>query len=199
MNHRDAILKQQYNAGARVFSYSWGSVASSIVFDIAIILVTSCCFYCLNTYIQMIRTKIHFWFSIYLGSYSQRAMQIDAFLNSNQDALVIFAAGNGGASGFKSLYSPCDAKNALCVGSIDSRDDISDQPENGNWQVSFFSSMGPTWDTDSRIKPDVVAPGFSIISAMGGDGNTHKSCGTVDMFGTCTYNSVFVSVSVPFI
>ena len=141
----------------------------------------------INQFIYLFIVCLFGWLVGCLDSYSQRAMQVDAFLNSNQDALVIFAAGNGGSSGFKSLYSPCDAKNALCVGSIDSRDDVSDLPETGNWQVSFFSSMGPTWDSTLRIKPDIVGPGFSIVSAMGGDGNTQKSCGTNDMFGTCKY------------
>ena len=48
------------------------------------------------------------------------------FLTVKKDTLVIFAAGNSGNNGLKSVYTPCSSKNVLCVGSADLRDDVSD-------------------------------------------------------------------------
>lgn len=136
------LLKTLYNAGARVFSNSWGGYATSY--------------------------------------YSERCADADSFLYKNPNTLVLFAAGNAGADGFESLYSPCDSKNILCVGSSDSRADLTDESDISE-RISHFSSMGPTFD--GRIKPDVVGPGMSLVSAMSGT-NAAMSCGTVDMFGT---------------
>lgn len=61
------------------------------------------------------------------------------------EAYVAPTAGYLAASGYHSILAP--AKNAICVGSVDTTDE----------QVSEFSSLGPT--LDGRIKPDLVAPG----------------------------------------
>ena len=58
----------------------------------------------------------------------------------------------GKQRGYHSITN--NSKNILLVGSIDK-----DEPE---YKMSFFSSLGPTWD--GRIKPDVVAPGHNIAS-----------------------------------
>jgi hypothetical protein len=116
--------------------------------------------------------------------YSERNQEVDYFLSLYPDAHVIFAAGNSGAVGMGTVYTPCDAKNVLCVGSSDSRDDVSDEPMT-SLQVSFFSSMGPTFD--GRFKPDVLGPGFKTVSAMSGaDGSSSATmtCATTEMFGT---------------
>jgi hypothetical protein len=44
-------------------------------------------------------------------------------------------------------------------------------------QVAYFSSQGPT--ADGRIKPDIVAPGYRLLSAWAG-----MSCSTTSMLGT---------------
>ena len=62
------------------------------------------------------------------------------------------AAQCGRQEGYHSLTN--HSKNVLLVGSIDT--------DYLNHKLSYFSSLGPTWD--GRIKPDVVAPGRSIIS-----------------------------------
>lgn len=112
--------------------------------------------------------------------YAERAADSDSFLYDHPDLLLLFAAGNAGANGFDSLYSPCDSKNILCVGSSDSRADGTDDTGEAS-RLSHFSSMGPTFD--GRIKPDIIGPGFSTVSAMSG-GTAAMACGTVDMFGT---------------
>ena len=42
-----------------------------------------------------------------------------------------------------SAFNPCSSKNALCVGSIDSRND-GDDGVLSHSRVSYFSSQGPT-------------------------------------------------------
>ena len=123
---------------------------------------------------------IKFTVIIVAAYYAERAADADSFLYDHPDLLLLFAAGNAGANGFDSLYSPCDAKNIMCVGSSDSRADGTDDTGEAS-RISHFSSMGPTFD--GRIKPDIIGPGFSTVSAMSG-GTAAMACGTVDMFGT---------------
>lgn len=118
----------------------------------------------------------------FVDLYAERSMEADAFLYTNPDSLIVFAAGNTGADGMDTLYTPCDSKNVLCVGSIDSTDDFTDAVLTEDVRVSYFSSLGPTFD--GRIKPDVVAPGFKVVSAMAPSFGSSSSCATVEMFGT---------------
>jgi serine protease AprX len=64
--------------------------------------------------------------------------------------IVVCAAGNSGPNG-GTIGCPSDNKDAITVGAIDSAD-----------QVCKFSSRGPM--KDGCVKPDVVAPGYKIIS-----------------------------------
>lgn len=92
------------------------------------------------------------------AEYSAEAAQTDDFIWDNQDFLVIFSAGNSGA--YSGAMNPeAAAKNLLAVGAT----------YNGEWMddVASFSSRGPV--VDGRIKPDVMAPGVDIWSALGGD------------------------------
>ncbi|MCB9251151.1 MAG: S8 family serine peptidase [Flavobacteriales bacterium] len=59
------------------------------------------------------------------------------------------SAGNEGKSSWRYITAPCDGKNVLCVGSVDSFRRKSD-----------FSSFGPSFD--GRIKPDVMAMGSNV-------------------------------------
>jgi len=66
------------------------------------------------------------------------------------------SAGNEGKNDWKFITAPCDGKDVLCVGSVDS------------FQIkSKFSSFGPS--ADGRVKPDVMAMGenVSIVSMNG--------------------------------
>lgn len=86
---------------------------------------------------------------------------MDTFVYNNPDMVIVVAAGNTGAS--YAVGSPAVAKNVIAVGSTFSAG--SDIKSGGSDQhyLSTFSSRGPT--ADGRIKPDVVAPGQSILSA----------------------------------
>ena len=90
------------------------------------------------------------------NTYSAATEDVDAFVWSHPDMVVIFAAGNSGPfSG--SVGSPSTCKNGLSVG--------------GTWNdagmnvVYLVSGRGPA--ADGRIKPDVMAP--ANTRSAGGD------------------------------
>ncbi len=81
--------------------------------------------------------------------------------------VAVVAAGNNGPQAY-SIGSPAASANAITVGSLA-------DPGQGGTFLSYFSSRGPT--ADGRIKPDIVAPGHTIMAAMNGTGTgyTNKS------------------------
>ncbi len=74
--------------------------------------------------------------------------------------VVVTAAGNDGEMG--SVNSPGDVPTLLTVGSLDEHDTASREDDS----VAGFSSWWTSW---SNTKPDVVAPGVSVIAAMAPD------------------------------
>jgi subtilisin family serine protease len=89
------------------------------------------------------------------------------------------AAGNNGALGANSIVQPASAYNVITVGSV------TNLPYNNlitlppNQIISSFSSRGPL--SDGRTKPDLVAPGGTVIVPTsnstlgdGGDGITNN-------------------------
>jgi hypothetical protein len=94
--------------------------------------------------------------------YSILSIEVDAYTALHPDFLVVLAAGNAGASGKWTVGNPGTAKNALTVGATQSRNSISDAPI-GKSTLAYFSSLGPT--ADGRLKPDLVAPGYAVLSA----------------------------------
>ena len=133
-------------------------------------------------------------------SYAEDAIQVDSFMCSHPDFLIIFAAGNDGANGYHTVSSPSTAKNALVVGATQAANagfvesacgplpplspymdvvsyscaTFKGQREHYDLpNIAYFSSMGPT--KDHRNKPDVVAPGEFIVSARS-DGVPHVNC-----------------------
>ena len=93
-------------------------------------------------------------------------------LNGSQELLFVFAAGNAG-SGAQTVGSPGTAKNVLTVGAV-GNDRFGDNYEN----VASFSSRGPA--ADGRLKPDVVAPGTWIASALSQDARPGWAWGNID-------------------
>lgn len=105
------------------------------------------------------------WGADVQGAYDDFSMIYDILTRDSnpnipgeQQILYVFAAGNSGpASG--TVGSPATAKNVITVGAC----------ENNRFGGSYmnladFSSRGPT--KDDRIKPDVVAPGTWVASAL---------------------------------
>lgn len=97
-----------------------------------------------------------------ISMYSEHSLEIDSYLYEHPDFLVIMAAGNHGNLGPGSIGSPANSKNAICVGSIQIRNNINDKIMNTPL-ISYTSSIGPTYD--GRYKPDILAHGDSVVSA----------------------------------
>eukprot|EP00752_Nemacystus_decipiens_P002900 g2698.t1 len=105
--------------------------------------------------------------------YTSLSKEMDEFVYTHQDFLVVFAAGNCGDTTTDDLtdnctildddegtvLSPAQGKNVVAVGASESAGVSGKDPDT----VSFFSSKGPT--IDGRIKPDIVAPGDPNWSA----------------------------------
>ena len=89
--------------------------------------------------------------------YDSMTRDTDSYLYNDWNFLQIIAAGNSGTGNRRqTVGSPAVAKNVLTVGA-------SQNPTNkGIEYLADFSSRGPT--SDGRIKPDVVAPGQSVLS-----------------------------------
>jgi PGF-pre-PGF domain-containing protein len=93
------------------------------------------------------------------GVYSSESRTVDEFMWDNPDMLIVFSAGNEGNNGNGTVTPPGTAKNCLAVGATNNNRYGADISE-----IAYFSSRGPT--DDGRIKPDVMAPGTSIISTL---------------------------------
>lgn len=76
-------------------------------------------------------------------------------LTDEHDTLFVIAAGNNGFQGEGSIASPGAADAALAVGSVDKDEELAGS-----------SSIGPRLG-DYAIKPDMTAPGVSIVAARG--------------------------------
>lgn len=88
--------------------------------------------------------------------YTERAADVDRFVWEHPDMTVLFAAGNAGEDGDESVISPATAKNVIAAGAT-WRADI-EPPCPTEWSSRGFAH-------DGRIKPDVMAPGASVVSA----------------------------------
>jgi hypothetical protein len=88
---------------------------------------------------------------------------MDSFVYSHPDFVIVTAAGNNGTQ--YGIGSPAGAKNVITVGSTFSIGrSIPKNSSTDMHYLSSFSSRGPT--ADGRIKPDIVAPGEWVLSAM---------------------------------
>ncbi|MFB6115218.1 MAG: S8 family serine peptidase, partial [Candidatus Nanohalobium sp.] len=103
--------------------------------------------------------------SVY-GNYPSWSRYYDKILGGKSSEVegtlsVVFSAGNAqGNCGltYNTTTYPSTAKNVITVGAVD--DNVTDQGSD----ITSFSSLGPT--DDGRIKPDVVANGLGVNSAI---------------------------------
>ena len=132
------------------------------------------------------RVHTNSWGSSVAGAYTTSSMQADIAAREYQNMTILFSAGNSGVDtnsngevDLDSLGAPASAKNVLTVGASEN-----DRPTiNSVWGttkysapistdrladnisgLAAFSSRGPT--DDNRLKPDIVAPGTFILSAL---------------------------------
>jgi Subtilase family len=116
------VFEQAYKQGARIHSNSWGDRQGATASQ-----------------------------NPPRANYPQSARDVDAFVWSHPDSLVLFNTGNilSGLSPQKSLSAPGAAKNTIQVGGT--RGDGNDDDV-----ISAITLFGPT--VDGRIKPDLVGP-----------------------------------------
>ena len=96
------------------------------------------------------RIHTNSWHDEPVPQYSQRAVDVDSFVWTNEDNLVLGSSGNVG----EQIGPPGTAKNAMCV-SASQRD-----PN----EMNFGDGCdGPT--LDGRRKPEIVSPGCNINSS----------------------------------
>lgn len=121
------------------------------------------------SYLAGSRIHSNSWGSSFSGSGYYANNDVDQYLYDHTDSVIFFAAGNSGMIGYNTISIEAAAKNVIAVGSSESTLDSTDI----NY-IAYYSSKGPTYD--GRIKPDILAPGHTIMSVLsnGGDG---PSCG----------------------
>ncbi|KAJ5470000.1 hypothetical protein N7530_007357 [Penicillium desertorum] len=163
------------------------------------------------------KARIHTnsWGYEYNGSqlaYDPSSAEIDRFVWEHPEMVICFAAGNDGRDNFPAngiidlaqIGAHAAAKNCITVGASESdrgnprtyhsvwpseypmppiRNDPIADDANG---MAAFSSRGPT--KEGRIKPDVVAPGTSILSAR----SRASSLSPSNIWGTAGGDWVFM-------
>ena len=107
--------------------------------------------------------------------------------------VLFYSAGNeggGGSSGDPTITMDCSSKNVIAVGSS--------QSSGGDPSyIAWYSSVGPAYD--GRIKPDMVAPGDALMSAMsnGQDGPScetmFKTGNTIILAEAADYNNIYIT------
>lgn len=124
------------------------------------------------------------------SSYTSMSRDVDEFMRDYPDALIVFSAGNTGYKNVaKTVSPPGNAKSCLTVGAsgndYDSWRAIQGADTDTRYNkdlAAYFSSLGPT--DDSRLKPDITAPGFFTVSAKGAFNSTEPFCGYQILDGT---------------
>ena len=108
------------------------------------------------------------------ANYPQSAYDVDSFVWSHQDLLVVFNTGNLSsevATPLHSLSAPGSAKNTLQIGGtrMQATDDDT---------LAVFTLFGPA--RDGRIKPDLVAPARVLAGTL----DPNNSCRATRQSGT---------------
>ncbi|KAL7518658.1 hypothetical protein ACHAWX_003466 [Stephanocyclus meneghinianus] len=100
------------------------------------------------------------WGTAYLPTYDWTCYNYDKLVFEHPDLLLVASAGNNGDKGFSTIGAPASCKNVLAVGAT------FNALFGPTSFVASFSSRGPT--SDGRIKPDILAPGYKLSSAIAG-------------------------------
>jgi serine protease AprX len=144
--------------------------------------------------------------------YNKSCEEVDDFVHRHRDFVVVFAVGNEGRRANGRLAEgtvrpPSLAKNCIAVGACESRRPGKSSPWRsvGTWRQRFagitailddgwadnagglapISGRGPT--ADGRIRPDLVAPGTSILGPR--SSLLRRALNAEEAFGTSTDDS----------
>lgn len=118
------------------------------------------------------------------GSYDSYDQELDRYLYDHEEMALFFAAGNSG-SGATTIESPANSKSVVSVGAL---------LHGNSGGAAGFSSRGPT--SDGRVKPDVMAPGTNITSALGDTSHTSNTCFVQQLSGTSMATPTAAGASV---
>jgi hypothetical protein len=201
----DVTLGTSPHVDAFGFHYGLGiapfvKIGGSIIFDTSSFTNPNYPNLAARAYRDGVRISSNSWGADTAGAYDVDAQSYDALVRDaqptgsavavvgNQQMTFVFAAGNAG-SGTKTVGSPGTAKNVITVGAAENvqafggadSSGIADTGADSVNDIISFSSRGPC--SDSRAKPDIVAPGTHI---SGGVPQAVKT-----MSGTGTKLSVF--------
>jgi outer membrane protein assembly factor BamB len=105
------------------------------------------------------------------GVYDTESQQVDDYMFTNEYMLTLFAAGNAGPTA-TTVGSPGTSKNTLTIAAGTRGSNTA------GMRMAYYSGRGPT--VDGRTKPDILAPGDSIVSHNG----DATACNTQTMSGT---------------
>lgn len=122
------------------------------------------------------RVHSNSWGGTTYGVYAGDDQSTDRFLFDHEEMAIFYSAGNEGTPvppRTSTIGSPGVSKNAVTVGALG---------HGTSTTVTSFSSRGPT--ADGRVKPDVMAPGSSTVSAGGNTSHTDLGCATRSLSGT---------------
>lgn len=97
------------------------------------------------------------------GQYNSNDANLDRVTHDHEDLLVVVSAGND-RPGATQTGSPGNAKNAVTVAALGHA---------GSLAWASYSNKGPA--ADGRLKPDIAAPGTSVISARNSTASTPVS------------------------
>ena len=155
-------------------------VGGSIIFDTSSFTNPNYPNLAARAYRDGVRISCNSWGADTAGAYNVDAQSYDALVRDaqptgsavttagNQQMTFVFAAGNAGTGGAKTVGSPGTAKNVITVGAAENvhpfggsdGSGISDAGADSANDVISFSSRGPC--ADSRAKPDIMAPGTHV-------------------------------------
>ena len=113
------------------------------------------------------------------ANYPPSARDVDTFVWSHPDMLILFNTGNFGSIGTaptSTVSAPGCAKNTLQVGGTRSGNHYADDA------LSSFTLFGPTHD--GRIKPDIVGPAYVLAGDSSLLFSNGQTCATTFQGGT---------------
>jgi len=170
-------------------------VGGSIIFDVSNFTSPSYDNLAARAYRDGARVSGNSWGADTAGAYDADAQNYDRLVRDaqpsgsavatagNQQMTFVFAAGNAG-SGTSTVGSPGTAKNVITVGAAENvrafggsdGSGIADTGADSANDVISFSSRGPC--SDSRKKPDIMAPGTHITGGAPQNVKTMSGTGT---------------------